>query len=120
MCTGSSIMPQKKNYDVLEILRANYSVLFSKTVLLASSSNNLVSGYNRDVQLNKPALMDSFGIALSSLKVCKKIIKNLQVHEEKMKSALSTELFAAKEATELSLLGVPFRDAYRKVSAKFG
>jgi len=116
LCTGSSIMPQKKNYDVLEILRGNSSVVYGNFSQIFSIGNNLPSGYNRDTQLTKPALMDSFEITLSSLKISQKIISNLEPNKEKMKEACSEELYAAQKATELAMKGVPFRDAYKKVS----
>jgi len=119
LCTGSSIMPQKKNCDVLEILRGNSSVVYGNFSQIFSIGNNLPSGYNRDVQLSKSALMNSFEIAISSLKIAQKIVSNLKPNEKKMKEACSKELYATEEALKLALKGVPFREAYKKVSKKF-
>lgn len=119
LCTGSSIMPQKKNYDVLEILRGNSGIVYGNFSQIFSTGNNLPSGYNRDVQLTKPALMNSIEITISSLKVAQKIVSNLEPDAEKMKEACSEELYAAEETLKLSLQGVPFRNAYKKISKKF-
>ncbi len=120
LCTGSSIMPQKKNYDALEIMRVNFSTVNSNLQKIFMIANNLPSVYNRDIQLTKPALMDSFEVTIASLNVAKKIVSNLQINEKKMKNACSEEIYSAKKATELVLKGMPFREAYKKVSKEGG
>ncbi len=119
LCTGSSIMPQKKNYDVLEIMRSNSGVVFADYSKIFAVSNNLPSGYNRDVQHTKAALMDSIEITIASIKMAKKIAENLVSNPEKMKEACTPELYAAEEALRLVSKGEAFRDAYRKTAKKF-
>ncbi len=116
MCTGSSIMPQKKNYDVLEILRANIGIVSSNFYFICTNAANLQSGYNRDVQLNKGKVMQSFEITTSSLIMARKIIENLEIDKNSLKKATSEELYAAEKAIKMSLGGTPFRDAYKIVS----
>lgn len=114
--TGSSIMPQKSNPDILEILRAkNFSVqgdLF-KTI---STISNLPSGYNRDFQLTKEPLVNSFETTKESLKTAARIIQNLKVNKEKCRQAMTSEIFATEVALKKTLKGTPFRDAYRQAA----
>ncbi len=119
LCTGSSIMPQKKNYDVLEIMRSNSGIVFANYSKIFAVSNNLPSGYNRDVQHTKAALMDSIETTLASVKMAQKIVKNLKANPENMKRALTPEVYAAEEVLKLVSKGETFRDAYRKTAKKF-
>ena len=116
LSTGSSIMPQKKNPDVLELVRAKSSKVDSNLFLIKSITTKLQSGYNRDLQLTKEPLMESFEIALSTLKVFKIIIKGMEIDTKKCIEACTQELFATEQAYELVKKGVPFREAYQKVS----
>ena|SRR3989338_3751268 len=115
-CTGSSIMPQKKNPDVLELVRAKAAKIDSNMHLVKSIASKLPSGYNRDLQLTKEPLMESFEITLSTLKIFSIIVKNLQVNEAKCLEACTKELFAAEHAYDLVKKGMPFRDAYAEVA----
>lgn len=116
MCTGSSIMPQKKNYDVLEILRANLSVVSGNFYSMTANAANLPSGYNRDIQLSKGRVMQSFDVTISSLKMARKIIKKLKTKSGALEKANSPEIYAAQKAIDMALTGIPFRDAYKTVS----
>lgn len=115
-CTGSSIMPQKKNYDVLELLRAKNSVVHSFMYGTDMIGSKLISGYNRDYQETKEPLMEAFHITSNSLKIMKLIFKSLKVDRIKMKNALTEEIFATDSAYELVKKGTPFRDAYNIVA----
>lgn len=120
MCTGSSIMPQKRNYDVLEILRASLSIVAGNFCAILGAGTNLPSGYNRDVQLNKGKLMESFETTVNSVKMAQKIIRNLSPNKANLASAVSEELYAAQKAIKIALKGkVPFRDAYKSVSKDY-
>lgn len=114
-CTGSSIMPQKKNYDVLELLRAKCHILISLQFQLSGIISNLMSGYNRDFQLIKKPIIEAFDMTDSSLNICKLVFENLKVNKDKLKNAMTKELFATDEAYELVKKGMPFRDAYLKI-----
>lgn len=115
-CTGSSIMPQKKNPDVLELIRAKSAKIDSNLYFVKNTVSKLQSGYNRDLQLTKEALMESFDIAVSSLRIFKTIIERMAVNREKCIKACTPELFATDYAYELVKKGVPFRDAYKETA----
>lgn len=118
-CTGSSIMPQKKNPDVLELVRAKYHVLISLEMQLKNIIGNLVSGYHRDLQLTKDAIMQAFEITESCLSIMCLLIKKLKVNEENCRRALTEELFATERVLELVKQGMPFREAYKIISKDY-
>tara|TARA_B100000315_G_C14583231_1_gene591599 strand:+ start:505 stop:1674 length:1170 start_codon:yes stop_codon:yes gene_type:complete len=114
-CTGSSIMPQKKNYDVLELMRGKYHILLGYEMQIKGVIGNLISGYNRDVQLTKEPIMKSFELVISSVLVMNMIIKNLIIHKENCENQLTDELYATEKAYTLVLEGKSFRDAYKEM-----
>src|SRR3989344_2269917 len=118
-CTGSSIMPQKKNPDVLELIRAKYYVVLGEEFNVKSMIGNLPSGYNRDSQLTKEPLMNSIETTKSCLRMMALVLSGIKVNEENCKKAMTPELYATEEAYRLVKKGVPFRDAYRKIGEKF-
>ncbi len=119
-CTGSSIMPQKKNPDVLELTRAKAAKVDSNLYLVKSILSKLQSGYNRDLQLTKEALVESFEITLSSLKIFILVMKGLKVNWSNCMKGCTPELFAADYAYGLVKNGMPFRDAYRQAAKGIG
>jgi len=118
LCTGSSMMPHKKNPDVLELLRAQYHVVLSLEFQTASLVGNLISGYHRDLQLLKEPVMKAFHTVRECLAITHLVIMKLQVHEENCKRAMTDELYATEKAYRLVKKGVPFRDAYRKTKRR--
>ena len=116
--TGSSIMPQKQNPDVLELLRSNYHKIISYEFQIKSMSANLISGYHRDIQLSKKPMMDSFKIINDSLSIFNLIISTIKVNEKKCKQAMTSELFATEEAYKLVQQGISFREAYKIIAKK--
>ncbi len=112
-------MPQKKNPDVLELVRGNYHVVSGYESMLKGICSNLISGYHRDFQLTKGPLIKSVGITLDSLKVMGKVISGLELDKEKMEGAMSEELYATEKAYKLVEQGVPFREAYKKIGEEF-
>jgi argininosuccinate lyase len=119
LCTGSSIMPQKKNPDVLEVARAQYHAVVANEFLIKGVIGNLMSGYNRDLQLTKKPLMESFKIVQDTLEMMTHVVELLEVDEEKCLQACTAEIYATEEAYKLVKAGMPFRDAYRKIAEKF-
>ncbi|HDL19636.1 MAG TPA: argininosuccinate lyase [Bacteroidetes bacterium] len=119
ICTGSSIMPHKKNPDVLELLRAKYHVVLAAEMQLKSGSANLISGYNRDMQLSKEPVMKTFAVTQESLSILSLVFGKITVNEENCKRGMTNELFATGEVYRLVASGVPFREAYRKVAQKY-
>ncbi len=115
-CTGSSIMPQKKNYDLLELIRSSSSHVHSLLYRTDMTGSKLISGYNRDYQLTKGPLMEAFAITSKCLEVMTLIFSHLKVNKEAMKQAVSHEIFATDKAYELVKKGTPFREAYSMVA----
>jgi len=120
LCTGSSIMPQKKNPDVFELARAKAAKVDANLFLVKSILSKLQSGYNRDLQLTKEALMDSFELTLATLKIFKIVVSKIKVNEKNCKEACTPDLFATEHAYNLVKKGVPFRDAYKQVAKNLG
>lgn len=118
MCTGSSIMPQKKNPDVLELVRANYHRLIAEMQVLLTLPANLPSGYHRDLQLTKESMMRSLLLSQDLVQAMLQVFPELSFSQDAMKRATSKELFATSHALEKVLAGVPFRDAYRQAAAE--
>lgn len=113
-------MPQKKNPDVLELLRANYHVVSSYEFQISRLSSDLISGYNRDMQLTKEPVMRGFSISQSSLEIATLLFKKLVVNEKTCKETMTDELFATEKVYGLVKQGVPFRDAYKQVAESMG
>jgi argininosuccinate lyase len=112
--TGSSIMPNKNNPDVIEILRANYSILAGQ----ASELENIISlpsGYHRDLQLTKRSLVSSFDISLKSLSILPKLIKSIKVNKKNSLEYIDDEMKMTDKVYDLVNKGTPFRDAYNKI-----
>ncbi|PKM97623.1 MAG: argininosuccinate lyase [Elusimicrobia bacterium HGW-Elusimicrobia-3] len=116
-CTGSSIMPQKKNPDVLELVRGKYHAVLGEEFKALSLAGNLISGYNRDAQLAKGPLFACLDAALTSLNIMATVTAGLEFDRERCVPA--PELYATEEAYALVKGGLPFRDAYRRVGEKF-
>lgn len=117
LCTGSSIMPQKKNVDIAELLRSKVHVTLGNYSQLVGLSTNLPSGYNRDLQDSKKPLMESLEITQGSIKIANIIVNSLTPKTEKMQSSLTPEIFATHKSLELVSQGVPFRKAYQEIGA---
>ncbi|MGC8765841.1 MAG: argininosuccinate lyase [Brevinematia bacterium] len=111
--TGSSIMPQKKNFDVMELVRARTNLITSFSSAIKSIINGLLSGYNRDTQEVKELLVKSFIIAKDTIQMLKVVVKNIEFDEEAVISRLSKGIFATDIAYQLVKDGNSFRDAYR-------
>lgn len=117
LCSGSSIMPQKENVDLAELLRSKIHIVLGCYMQMISLSSNLPSGYNRDLQDTKKPLMESFAVTQDCLKFANVLIENLFPQKENLKKALTPEIFATHKALELVSQGVPFREAYKEVGA---
>ncbi len=120
LTTGSSIMPQKQNLDIMEVLRANVSVIFANQSLVQNAGHNLISGYNKDLKITKKALMDSFSLVSSSIAITKLLFGHMEPDKDRLNKAFSLGIFATDEANELALKGMPFRDAYKKIGESLG
>jgi argininosuccinate lyase len=114
--TGSSIMPQKRNPDVVELMRAACSVV-QGALAEVQSITALPSGYHRDLQLSKAPLLRGLDEALATARLLPRLIQGLRFDRERMEAAITPECFATDRAIELTASGVPFRDAYRRIAS---
>ncbi|MCU0693299.1 MAG: argininosuccinate lyase [Polyangiaceae bacterium] len=119
LCTGSSIMPQKKNADALELVRGQYHAVLGLQWQVQSLLGNLMSGYNRDVQLTKGPVMRGLDVTRASVRIMSRIVSELQIDEARCQAAMTEELYATQQAYELVRQGVPFRDAYRRMAERY-
>lgn len=117
VCTGSSIMPHKKNPDALELIRAKYHQILSFEIEVKSISGNLISGYHRDLQLTKEPMIRGFDITKSCLKIMGLILDKLRVNTENCEKAMTRELYSVEKVYQLVEKGKPFRDAYTDVAS---
>jgi argininosuccinate lyase len=117
--TGSSIMPQKRNPDVLELTRAKAATVRAALTEVMAIAGALPSGYHRDLQLLKGPLFRGVDTTLAMLAVAAHVMRGLTVNEERCAEAMTPELFATEEAYRLVREGVPFREAYRRVGEKY-
>lgn len=110
--TGSSIMPNKRNPDVVELLRASYaSVAAARTEIEQLLS--LPSGYQRDLQFSKGSLFHGCRHGLAALELVPDLLARLAWNEPAMRAAIEPAMYATDVAIEQAAAGVPFRDAYR-------
>ena len=118
LCTGSSIMPQKRNLDTAEILRARHATLLGYEQQLKMVTHNLISGYHRDLQLTKEPVMKALVSIYEMLSISCSMVEGLEPNAERLNEACTSELFAADRANELVKQGMSFRDAYKEVGEK--
>lgn len=112
-CTGSSLMPQKKNPDVLELVRGYSGRLYGNFVSVLTMMKGLPLTYNRDMQLDKEPLFNSFEIVSSELKVLSGLMKTLKFNKEKIEEQLNDEsLYATDLVYYLVGKGAPFTIAH--------
>ncbi len=112
-CTGSSMMPQKKNPDVPELVRGKTGRVYGHLVNLLTLLKALPLSYNRDLQEDKPALFDALDTVTASLKVMTELMRRLKVNGEALTRALQGGgLLATELADYLVMRGVPFREAH--------
>ncbi len=114
--TGSSIMPQKKNPDVLELARAVFHRLAAEMNLLVTLPANLPSGYHRDLQLTKEAVMRAVTGLVDLLTAMLYMTSGIEFDRDRMRAACTPELLSTAEALRLVMSGVPFREAYQRVA----
>ena len=114
--TGSSIMPNKRNPDVIELMRATHaSVAAARTEIEHLLS--LPSGYHRDLQSSKGAIFHGFGRGLAALELLPALLANLEWREDRLRAAIDSGMYATDVAVEAALAGVPFREAYQAAAA---
>lgn len=110
--TGSSIMPNKRNPDVVELLRASYATVAAARCEIEQLLS-LPSGYQRDLQFSKGAVFHGVTHGLAALELLPDLLARLQWNEPAMRAAIEPAMYATDVAIEQAAAGVPFRDAYR-------
>lgn len=120
LTTGSSIMPHKKNPDVLELIRSRCNKIVALPNEIALVTTNLPSGYHRDLQLLKENLFPAF----TSLKECMDalvlMLDEIQVNKDIMSDPKYDYLFSVEVVNKMVLDGVPFREAYKEIGISIG
>jgi len=118
MTTGSSIMPNKRNPDLVELMRASYASIQAAMVELQSLLS-LPSGYQRDLQFSKGPLLRAVDKALQTMKLFPMLVAGTRFKKAKLNEAIDPPMYATDFAVELSAKGMPFREAYKEVSERY-
>ncbi len=113
--TGSSIMPHKKNPDVFELTRAKCNKLQGLPQQIILISNNLPSGYFRDLQIIKEVFLPAFDELKDCLRMVTHMMREVKVNEQILDDDKYSLLFSVEEVNRRVLAGMPFRDAYKQV-----
>jgi len=117
--TGSSIMPQKKNYDLFEIMRANGKVYASLQTQIQSTIMGLGSGYHRDLQVTKKAFVEAVDLAMQTLGILEVSVPDMKVDRARLEAAMTHELYVTDDVYKRVAAGELFRDAYLAVKESF-
>ena len=113
--TGSSIMPNKRNPDVIELMRGSYASVAAARCEIEQLLS-LPSGYHRDLQISKGALLHGFGKGLAALALLPDLLRNMEWKTHAMRAALDPSMYATDLAVDLARQGIPFRDAYQQAA----
>ena len=113
--TGSSIMPHKKNPDVFELTRAKCNKIQALPQQITLISNNLPSGYFRDLQIIKEVFLPAFDELKDCLRMVTMMMQEVKVNESILADDKYSLIFSVEEVNRLVATGVPFRDAYKQV-----
>jgi argininosuccinate lyase len=114
--TGSSIMPNKRNPDVIELMRATYASVAAARAEIEQLLS-LPTGYQRDLQFSKGGLLRGFSRGLQALELLPDLLARLHWNEAAMGAAIEPSMYATDVAIEQAAAGVPFRDAYQAAAA---
>jgi len=116
-CTGSSIMPQKQNPDVFELVRARSATVLSCASRITGVLKGLPGGYQRDLQETKAPFMEGLRVTRETLRALTLVMTHVEVDAEALARGFSPGVFATDRALALVAGGMPFRDAYNAVKA---
>lgn len=114
-CTGSSIMPQKYNPDVLELVRSKTAQVLGLATAALSMLHAMPGGYNRDLQDCKGLYMKGLSITRTTLRILAKFVRGLGVDEAKLRAGFIPGVFATDVALRKVAAGTPWREAYHQV-----
>jgi argininosuccinate lyase len=114
-CTGSSIMPQKQNPDVCELIRAKASRVKAAELGVYDLIKGSPTGYNRDLQEAKELFMEGIATTRACLRILAPMVSSTKVNTQQLIDGFTPDVFATDRALELVGEGMPFRDAYHHV-----
>lgn len=114
LCTGSSMMPQKKNPDALELIRGKASAMIGYLMQVLGIIHGLPSGYNRDFQETKNPLMQGCLTTHGALTIMDMVANNMIINSQQCFNSCTPEIFATDQANHYVQEGIPFRDAYKR------
>jgi argininosuccinate lyase len=112
-CTGSSLMPQKKNPDIFELARGKAGTLLGYLTGLLATLKGLPSAYDKDLQEDKEPVFRAYDTLMALLPVAANALRGLTVHPERLAKAIDVNMMATDLADYLVERGVPFREAHR-------
>ena len=116
IATGSSLMPQKKNPDSMELVRGKAGRVFGDLLALLTTLKGLPLAYNKDMQEDKEAVFDAYDTVSASLKVSATVLRNISVNKERARGSASNSYMNATELADyLVRKGMPFREAHEVV-----
>ncbi len=120
MCTGSSIMPQKNNPDILELARARVCSVLSSAWTVADIVKGLPGGYSRDLQETKEPFLAGLRLTRTTLRILTPLVSGIYADGNALRAGFGAEVFATDHALKLVADGVPFREAYARVKDQLG
>lgn len=120
LCSGSSIMPQKKNPDGLELIRSKAAVLGGCASTIKNILRSAPSGYNRDFQDTKEPFLKAARLSVQCARIMELTFREVEVNRRRLTEAFTPEIFATDAAYEAVAAGKSFRDAYREVGLNLG
>jgi len=118
LTTGSSIMPHKKNPDVLELLRAKCNRLTQVPSGISAVTGNLISGYHRDFQILKEILHPALEELKECLSMMEYVMERIRVNKEILEDETYQFIYSVEEVNKKVKGGIPFRDAYKEVASE--
>eukprot|EP00981_Chlorochromonas_danica_P009899 scaffold2876_cov186-Ochromonas_danica.AAC.2 len=116
-CTGSSLMPQKRNPDALELLRGKTGRVLGHATGFLTTLKGLPRAYNKDLQEDKEALFDTMNTTKACLAILRGVLATMRPVPEKLKARLQPEMLATDIAEYLVRKGVPFRESHHIAGA---
>ncbi|HUV00974.1 MAG TPA: argininosuccinate lyase [Bacteroidales bacterium] len=114
--TGSSIMPQKRNPDVFELIRARMNIVQTLPGQISMLTSNLPSGYHRDLQLIKQLIISGFNEVKDCIEIMLLMLNNIKIDNDITENPLYNTVYSTEEINRMVREGIPFRDAYKTVS----
>ncbi len=117
LTTGSSIMPHKKNPDVFELIRARCNALQALPQTIMMITNNLPSGYHRDMQLLKEYVFPAFASLNECLEMAGLMVEGMEINPTVAENPMYRYMYTVEEVNRLVIAGAPFREAYKEVGA---